>query len=156
MAFQASIDLDHSPATVFGWLADLEKLPEWEPSFAEVRREGEGPVRAGAAYWCRRNQPTKTETRMVVKEYEPTARLVIESDWAGFLKPYFGYLVEPTPTGTKLTLFSNPKVRGVGQLMAPMLKLLGTRLTVRYLGNLKRLIDGAEVPGGRAIGQSGR
>jgi len=156
MAFQASIDIDHPPATVFGWLADLEKLPEWETSFAEVRREGEGPVRAGAAYWCRRNQPTKTETTMVVTEYEPLKKLVIESDWAGFLKPKFGYLVEPVGTGTRVTLFASPKVRGMGRLMAPMIGLLGPRLTVRYLDNLKRLINSAEVSDGRAVGQPGR
>lgn len=144
MAFQASIVLDHSPTTVFVWLEDLEKLPEWEPSFAEVRREGEGSVRAGAAYWCRRNQPTRTETTLVVTEYEPLKKLVIESDWAGFLKPTFGYLVEPNGTGTRLTLFSSPSVRGVGRLMDPAIKLIGPRLTARYLANLKRLIDGAE------------
>ncbi|MFN8514361.1 MAG: SRPBCC family protein [Thermomicrobiales bacterium] len=147
--------LNHTPETVFAWLADLEKLPEWEPSFAEVRREGEGPVRAGAAYWCRRNQPTKTETTMVVTEYEPLKKLVIESDWAGFLKPKFGYLVEPTGAGTRLTLFASPRVRGVGRLMAPVIELIGPRLTARYLANLKRLIDGADVSGSRAVGQSG-
>jgi hypothetical protein len=127
-----------------------------ESSFAEVRREGEGSVRVGASYWCRRNQPTKTETTMVVTEYEPAKKLVIESDWAGFLKPEFGYLVEPTGFGTRLTLFASPKVRGVGRLIAPLLGVLGPRLSARYLGNLKRLIDGAAVPGGRAVERSGR
>jgi hypothetical protein len=101
-------------------------------------------VRVGSAYWSRRTQPTKTEARLVVIEYEPTKKLMIESDWAGFIKPEFGYLVESVGAGTRVTLIARPRLRGAGRLMAPMLTVLGKRLSARYLGNLKQLIDGAE------------
>ena len=149
MESRVSTTIARPPATVFAWLADLEQLPRWESSFAEVRRESPGPVGVGARYWCRRTQPTKAETHMAVTEYEPEQRLMVESEWAGFIKPAFGYLVEPAGAGTRVTLIGRPKLRGVGLLMLPMIALLATRLSARYLANLKRLVeDGA--PGGPA------
>jgi uncharacterized protein YndB with AHSA1/START domain len=144
MESRVSTTIDRPPATVFAWLADLEKLPQWEQSFAEVRRESPEPVGVGTRYRCRRTQPTKTETHMVITAYEPEERLMVESDWAGFIKPEFGYLVEPAGAGTRVTLIGRPKLRGVGLLMTPMIALMANRLSARYLENLKRLVeDGA-------------
>ena len=142
MESRVSTTIDRPPATVFAWLADLEQLPRWEQSFAEVRRESPEPVGVGARYWCRRTQPTKAETHMAVAVYEPERRLMVESDWAGFIKPAFGYEVEPAGDGTRVTLIGRPKLRGVGLLMLPMIGLMANRLSARYLANLKRLVEG--------------
>jgi uncharacterized protein YndB with AHSA1/START domain len=147
MESRVSTTIDRPPATVFAWLADLEQLPRWETSFAEVRRESPGPIGVGTRYWCRRTQPTKAETHMVVTEYEPERRLMVQSEWAGFIKPEFGYEVEPAGAGTRVTLIGRPRLRGVGLLMTPMIALLATRLSARYLANLKRLVEEGEPRG---------
>jgi hypothetical protein len=88
---------------------------------------------------------------MAVTAYEPEQRLMVQSDWAGFIKPEFGYEVEPAGAGTKVTLIGRPQLRGVGVLMLPMIALLANRLSARYLANLKRLVEEDEPRGTASV-----
>lgn len=50
MKFRNTITIERSPAEVFAYLADFEKVPTWNYAIAETRKISEGPVGAGTRY----------------------------------------------------------------------------------------------------------
>src|SRR5690349_19241171 len=113
MNIQQRTIMRRSPSIVFAVLADLEKLPLWEESFLEVKPQFAGPIEVGSVYWCKRKQPRIADSRMVITEYVQDRRLMIEGDWVGFLKPVFGYVLEPVEGGTNVTLVTHSQLRGI-------------------------------------------
>lgn len=143
MNFEGRTIMRRPPSIVFAVLADLEKLPLWEGSFLEVKPQFAGPIQIGSVYWCKRKQPRIAESRMVVTEYEQDRRLMIEGDWVGFLKPVFGYVLEPVEEGTNVILVTHSQLRGIITLFTPLLTLLGKRLSATYMHNLQQLVESA-------------
>ena len=133
MNFRVSTYVDRPPSTVFSVVIDLERLPQWEESFTEVTAETSGPVRVGSRYWCKRKIPRVAESRIVVSELELDRRVMIEGDWIGFLKPVFGFELEPEGRGTRLTLVTRSEVR----VLEPLMGLYGRRVSPKYLMALK-------------------
>lgn len=62
------IEIEAAAAHVWGIMADLERWPEWAPSFRRVARIG-GPTGTGACY--RVEQPRLPPARMVVTHWRP-------------------------------------------------------------------------------------
>jgi hypothetical protein len=141
MEFQASIIVNRPLPTVFAMVADFENWPKWEGSFLEVKRQSSDANMLGAVYWCKRKSPSIAESRFVVAEYEPDKKLGIEGDWVGFLKPVASFHFESVPEGTRVTCIGRPQLRGLFQLLQPMMERMGKRLNEEYLGNLKRLTE---------------
>jgi len=141
MEFQASLIINRSLPTVFAIVADFENWPKWEGSYLEVKRQSSDANMLGAVYWCRRKSPSIAESRFIVAEYEPDKKLGIEGDWVGFLKPVASFHFESVPEGTHVTFIGRPQLRGLFQLLRPMIARIGRRENEKYLGNLKRLAE---------------
>jgi hypothetical protein len=141
MEFQASVIINRPLSDVFALVADFEDWPKWEGSYLEVKRQSPGADMPGAVYWCKRKSPSVAESRFIVSEYEPDKELGINGDWVGFLKPVASFYFESVPEGTRVTCVGKPQLRGLFQLLQPMMVSIGRRLNAEYLGNLKRLAE---------------
>ena len=141
MNFRVSTRINQGVEQTFAIATDLERLPEWEGSFEEVRAETPGPLQVGTRYWCRRTLPSRTESSMTVRELDPNRYLLVEGEWVGFLKPVFDIEVEGNEGGARLTLVARSQLRGVMRVLDPVLGLYGRHASAKYLAALKRLIE---------------
>lgn len=72
------------PEEVFGFLADLDNIAEWQTGVVSVRRTTPGPIAAGAtAQVVRDVMGQRVEAPLTVVEYDPPNRLGIESKVSG-------------------------------------------------------------------------
>jgi uncharacterized protein YndB with AHSA1/START domain len=135
MKFQNSITIERSPAQVFAYLADFEKIPTWNYAIEETSKVTDGEVRVGTRYRQVRTVPRRSEESFVVTELEPESRLVIE----GTFGPFPGritYLLEPVPGGTRVTNAVELQPSGVARLVGG-LATSGVRSAV--LANMEKL-----------------
>jgi uncharacterized protein YndB with AHSA1/START domain len=73
-----TIEIARPAAEVFEYLADLEKLPEWQGSAIESRAEG-SLAKGCRITECRRLFGRDVETVLEVTAYEPPERLTLRS-----------------------------------------------------------------------------
>lgn len=80
---------------------DVEGWPELTPTMTEVRRSDDGPLRAGSQALVR--QPGLRPAQWRVTAVEPGRSFVWQSTTAG-VTSIAEHVVEPTDTGTRMTL----------------------------------------------------
>jgi uncharacterized protein YndB with AHSA1/START domain len=140
LKFQNTITIARSPAEVFAYLADFERIPTWNYAIAETRKVSDGPVGVGTRYRQVRTVPRRSEESFEVTELEPEARLAIEGTFGPF-PGRFTYLLEPVPGGTRVTNVVDLQPSGVARLVGG-LATSGVRSAVlANLEKLKALLD---------------
>jgi uncharacterized protein YndB with AHSA1/START domain len=76
--------IEASPETLFAYIADLEKLPEWQSGIVDARPEGDGVLRKGATALVTRDLMGQHITApLTVTAHEPPRRLGIASEVSG-------------------------------------------------------------------------
>jgi hypothetical protein len=142
MEFQHSLIINRPLPTVFTLAADFENWPKWECSYLQVKRQSSGTNALGAVYRSKRKVASIIlEALFVVVVYAPERKLTIVGQWAGFLKPVLSFHFEPVPEGTRITYIAQPQLRGLFQLLRPIIARLVQRRHEEYLNNLKRLAE---------------
>ena len=69
---------------VYAFLADLDRLAEWQSGVISARRTSDGPMAVGAtAHLVRELMGQRIEAPLTVTVHEPPARLVIDSETGG-------------------------------------------------------------------------
>jgi uncharacterized protein YndB with AHSA1/START domain len=76
--------IEAPPAELFAYLADLDRLDEWQAGVVSVRRTSAGPIGVGAtAHLVRDLAGQRVEAPLTVAIYEPPRRLVIDTEASG-------------------------------------------------------------------------
>ena len=57
------------------------------------------------------------------------------------IRPSGAYWVEAAPEGTRVTLNPHPETRGFGKMMAPLMRLMITRLNRQHLDALRKALE---------------
>ena len=118
---QTEIEVNTAPATVFSYLCDVERQPEWQPDIRLCRWDAPGPVAVG--------KTARQVLRLFGKEREATLTVdVHEPDRAiRFAKtiPFpirFGWRLEPTgPSTTRIIYQAEAEPTGIFRLLSPLL-----------------------------------
>jgi len=103
---EASVDIQAPPETVWDFLSDLRRVPEWVPATEEILWISEGPVGAGTVYRERtRLGPMKSVTQWRITAWEPPRRQTHEQEGKALGMDSFGFtlVLEPVGEGTRLT-----------------------------------------------------
>ncbi|WP_022891644.1 SRPBCC family protein [Agromyces subbeticus] len=147
-AFELTREIARDPATVWGVLGDVERTPEWYEAIVRVTPLAAPAVDAGAGarFELVRALPGGQAINVVeVTEFEPLERLTLTSR-SGPTPFTYRYSLEPSPTGTRLTLHGDISAEGLsgpagllGPLATPLFKN-GMRTN---LGVLARLVEGS-------------
>lgn len=139
--FEHEVVIERSPADVFTYLTDLEKLPEWQSSIVEVRREDEGPLEAGARFTeVRRVAGRSIESTIEVAALEPDREFrlrVVEGPLPGTVR----HLVEAAGDATRLKVVGELTGGGLRSLAGPLLERAAKRETVGDLRRLKEVLE---------------
>jgi hypothetical protein len=141
MEILVSKTVPYPVSAVFAVIADLAHWPEWEESFLEVAVPAATVIREGLELRCRRKVPRIVDSRLRVTSYQPDRQIMIEGDWVGSFKPAGGFSVRPVPGGgTEIVSVGRPELKGLMRLGTPVLRLVGKRLSVRYLDKLAAVV----------------
>lgn len=139
---QHRIEIDSSPPDVFAYLAEVERLPDWQASVIAVRRATPGPLRLGSEFeqtWKAMGRRRRVPSRIAA--HKPDELIAIAGD-AGFLDYYCGFELTPTASGgTTLASRSEFRLHGLWKLLQPVIGGELRSELVREIAELKRVIE---------------
>ncbi len=121
--FTIDIEVNASQETVFGYLADGSRTPEWYEAVHSATKTTDGPIKQGTRYEFTRVLPQGAVVNEVeVSEFEEP-RLVAFTSLAGPTPFTYRYRVEPQGNASRVILegsISGEGLRGPAALLAPV------------------------------------
>ena len=101
MHIERSIDIAAPPEHVWAIFSDVERWHEWTPSVTSVTMLDPGPLRLGSH--ARVIQPRLGPATFEVTEFNPGRNFTWKTA-SGGVTAIASHLVEPAPTGTRVTI----------------------------------------------------
>jgi uncharacterized protein YndB with AHSA1/START domain len=139
LRIEQSIEIARPPQAVFDFLTDPERLPEWQTSTVEVRRERSGPLEVGERFTeVHAAMGRRLESTVEVAESTPPSAFALKIlDGA---MPLDGrWTFEPTADGTRVHFVGEANVGGLKKLARPLI----ARQFRGYHELLKKRLEGA-------------
>jgi uncharacterized protein YndB with AHSA1/START domain len=121
LRIEHTIEIARPPQAVFDYLTDPERLPEWQTSTVEVRRERSGPLEVGERFHeVHAAMGRKLESTVEVAESTPPSVFALKIlDGA---MPLDGrWTFEPITDGTRVHFVGEANVGGLKKLARPLL-----------------------------------
>jgi hypothetical protein len=113
-AFQISIDIACTPATVFPLVAEPSSMKRWYEAVDDVAITTDGATKRGTTYRIARSLPGGPATNVVeITDYDLDRHVTHES-LSGPTPFRYSYTLEPTLEGTKVAL--DGRITGAGIL----------------------------------------
>lgn len=140
--FTVETEIARSPAEVFAYVTDPEKLPSWQTNTVSVEQEGEGPLRLGTRLREVHSGPggKRIESLVEVAELEPD-RLFALRMVEGPL-PIDGRIsLEPAGAGTRMHFKVHGRPRGAMRLLQPLLRHGIKRQFEQHCATLKSVLE---------------
>ncbi len=119
MKFTNAVTIERPARTVFAYLAQFEKVPEWNYAISRTWKVSDGPVGTGSQYRQRRTLPQPAEEAFEVTAFSPDTELAI----SGTLGPFAAhptYLLVPDDGSTALTNDVELTPSGLLRVAAPL------------------------------------
>lgn len=123
--YEETVEVDADPRRVWDVLTDVESWPEWTPSMTTVELVTSPPFGPGSRAAIK--QPRLSPAEMTVDRYVEGRSFAWSSKTVG-LRTVADHVVEPTPTGSRVTLV----VTQSGPL-AGAVRLMYGRMIRRYV-----------------------
>ncbi|HKY50001.1 MAG TPA: SRPBCC family protein [Candidatus Limnocylindria bacterium] len=134
-----SIVIDRPPRAVFARLTDLERAREWAPQMGKFHLEG--PLSAGTEMREERRLLGRTvSARWTVTRFETDRAFGLRLRF-GPLRGDFEYMLEPVPTGTRLTQTTDLRFSGPLSLLSPIIASEAQKEEDTELVRLKKLLE---------------
>jgi len=136
MRIDFSLDIQRSPAEVFAYLTDIDRLPEWQSGVVEARWEGQGGPATGArARQVREFRGRQTEAELQVTAYEPDRRFALDT-LSGPVSLTLDCTLEPNNGGTRLLVAGEGEAAGIAKFAGPM---IGRKIEKQFKGDFETL-----------------
>jgi uncharacterized protein YndB with AHSA1/START domain len=141
MSTEASEAIARSPEEVFNFVADVRNDPKWHTDVLEATLDG-ASVAPGSVFTIRvKPQMGMTGGTVKVRSYEPPRQIVFDVDM-GKMKPTTTFTVQPEGSGARISRKVEMETQGMMKLMAPLMGGMFRKRNVKFLGNLKRVMEG--------------
>ena len=123
--FAFDVDIDRSPAEVFSYITDAERLPEWQSGAVEAQWQGEKAA-GGRIREVRKFLGRRMETELEVTEYEPDQRFGLKAV-SGPVPFSVTQVLEPRDGGTRLRFVGEGEPGGFFKLAEPVVARVAER-----------------------------
>lgn len=140
-----TIDIERPVEDVFGFLTDLDNLPQWAAGLLDVRHDGH--LRLGAkGVDVRMVGKKKTEMPWEVIKYEPPR--VVAFAYSEPLRATATFTMETIAGGTRLTCDTQLELKGIYRLTAPMITREARRTDATQFAKAKAILErrGVDTP----------
>ncbi len=137
---EISVHLNCTPAQVFAYLVDPQKLLLWQSDLISSEILTAGPLLEGSRFQeVRRIGRRETEIRGQISDFEPDRCLATRTE----TKPEASvrYELEPEEGGTLLTYTFNLRAAGLMRLLEPILGSSIRKGTEADLARLRQLVE---------------
>lgn len=133
MILKHAIDIEADPEKVWSVTEDVERWPDWSPTFDSIRRLDDDPFDLGCSVRVR--QPGLPEAIWTVTQLERGRRFAWETKVRG-MRMIGTHIMEPIEGGTRSIL--RLEIRGfTALLIAPLLRPAAARSLARENAGLK-------------------
>ncbi len=142
MRIEQSFRVGSDPETLFDYLADPDRLPEWQTTKVAVEAITPGPVGQGSRFRERTKGPGGREFEQVTEfaEFDRPRKLrvtIVEGP-----VPVDGtWTLSPAAEGTRVDFLAEGELSGLARLAQPLLAKLTARQFARYHALLKRNVE---------------
>lgn len=140
MKLQRSVETSASPAAVFSYLSDFTTTTEWDPGTVRTERvSGDGGV--GTTY---RNVSSfmgrETELTYEVVEHRPDSRFALRGE-NSVVTANDTMEIAPLGEGSRVTYTADFSFKGIGRLVAPLMKPALKKLGDEAQGGLRQALS---------------
>ena len=133
------MEIARPPDEVFAYLADVDKLPEWQGSAIEARADG--PLAEGSRIIERRSLfGREAESELEVTAFEPGRRLALRT-LRGPVELTIDHVLEEQGGRTMLQVSGNARPRGALRFAGPALVAGARRELRRDFERLKAVLE---------------
>jgi uncharacterized membrane protein len=135
-----SVDIGRPVETVFAFIADGEKCPEWRSGILDIKHvSGEG---VGATYTqgVRGPMGRRVAADFRITVFEPNRRIEFQTT-SGPVRPHGRYDFETVAGGTKLTFSLDAEINGFQKLLMGSMVQKTMVSEVGALDNVKRILE---------------
>ena len=141
MSTEASEAIARSPEDVFAFVADVRNDPKWHTDVTDATlTQGDGTT-VGSVYQIKvKPQMGMTGGTVKVAEYAAPTRIVFDVDM-GKMKPTTTFTVRSEGAGARISRKVEVEPAGMMKLMAPLMGGMFRKRNVKFLGNLKRVLE---------------
>ena len=137
----ASVDIERSPEDVFSYITDLPRQVEWQESLVSASTVTDEPTRVGTRIIHRRKVgPRVMVLTSEVTVHDPPHMFAFRSV-DGPIRAQGSGRVEPTQTGSRVTVELELSGRGFGKLMLPIVRRQASRQLVSDHQKLKQIME---------------
>ena len=142
MKVERSISIARPPVHVFSYIADIRNDPSWHTDVLEVNTSAD-VITLGTAFNVKvKPSMGVSEGTMTISRFEPE-RMVEFDGRMGRMAPKVTNICEPDAQGTHVIRRVELEPPGIMRLMSLLIASKIGRDNDRFLGNLKRLLEGA-------------
>lgn len=142
--FTIDIDVEAPQETVFSYIADGSRTPEWYEAIQTASKTSEGPTVEGTRYTFTRVLPQgEVVNEVEVSEFREPDRVTFTS-MSGPTPFVYRYRIEPSGTGSRVTLagtITGEGLRGPAALLAPLAGKFFERGMAKNLKALKARLE---------------
>jgi uncharacterized protein YndB with AHSA1/START domain len=129
------------PEEVFAFVTDPANEARWHADVLEAHKTSDGPLAEGSTIQFTFDFMGKKQVDLVVREFDPPRREVVEATSNGPMSPTFTFTFEPLDGGTRFTRKGEVRISGWMRLMEPMMKGMATKRADGFLAKLKELLE---------------
>jgi uncharacterized protein YndB with AHSA1/START domain len=136
---EVALEIERSPQEVFDYLADVDRVPEWQSS--AVRSHADRPLGLGAhIHETRRLLGREAHTELQVSAFDPPSRLALRTI-NGPIKVDVDHRLEARGDGTLLHVVAEADPGSMLRLAKPVLERQAEREVRGDFNRLKELVE---------------
>ena len=151
--FEHTIDIDRSPAEVFEFLVDIDRMPDWQQGVVAIAMTTVGPVRLGTEFDLTMKKGRHFTANGKVVAYQPNTLVAFSGD-APPANTYCAFELTPTDGGrTRVVARYEFELHGLWRLLRPMVAAGAPRETGGELRVMKRLLEHGTVTARPSLAQ---
>ena len=138
--FQQTAIIKAPVEKVFSLISDFKRIPEWRTEVPAISQIS-GPAKAGTTFLEQVNFMGTHQLEMIVIEYEPDKRLVIEARGGMSMLPTQNFSFQKNGNETKLVIDVDMRISGFMRLMEFMLPGQLEKIWAKYFENINALLS---------------
>lgn len=146
--FTNTVVVDRPVAEVYGYLSDLEHVPDWNWAISRTEKVTSGQPRVGTRYRQTRTVPKYATEFLEITGLEPDRGIEVQGTLAG-MPAQLRYTLREDGSETQITNTVQLVVSGVLQLAAPALGRRIERAVASNLEDLKTRLERGSSPQNR-------